>query len=229
MDEQNLSAWLCRLEPTAAAACRDLLANIQAMRDSGKVIFPAQENILRALCAVAPQDVRAVIIGQDPYHEPGQAMGLSFSVPEGVRLPPSLRNIFKELQSDTGCPLPQSGDLTAWTEQGVLLLNTVLTVEAHRANSHKGLGWEQVTGSVLHAVSRLAQPVVFLCWGRQAHETLLKYAVPNDRQTVLCSTHPSPLSAYKSTAAYPAFLGSKPFSRANQWLGKYGQRIEWKL
>jgi len=229
VDEQNLNAWLSLIEPSAAKTCRTLLAEIQAMRDSGKEIFPAQENILRALCAVAPQDVRVVITGQDPYHEPGQAMGLSFSVPEGVRLPPSLRNIFKELHSDTGCPLPQSGDLTAWTEQGVLLLNTVLTVEAHRANSHKGLGWEQVTGSVLHAVSCLEQPVVFLCWGRQAHETLLKNAAPNEYQTMLCSTHPSPLSAYKSTAAYPAFLGSKPFSRTNEWLGKYGQRIEWKL
>lgn len=232
MDEQNrqnLNAWLHLIAPDAAGTCCGLLAKVQAMRDSGKEIYPSQENILHALCAVAPQDVRAVITGQDPYHEPGQAMGLSFSVPEGVRLPPSLRNIFKELHSDTGCQVPQSGDLTAWTRQGVLLLNSVLTVEAHRANSHKELGWETVTGSVLHAVSCLEQPVVFICWGRQAHETLLKNAAPHAMQTVLCSTHPSPLSAYKATAAYPAFLGSKPFSRTNEWLERFGERIEWTL
>ncbi len=160
---------------------------------------------------MAPSDVRVVIIGQDPYHEPGQAMGLSFSVPAGVRIPPSLRNIFKELHSDLGCHIPAAGDLTAWTRQGVLLLNTVLTVEAHRANAHKRLGWERFTNGVLRVVSRSERPVVYLCWGRQAHEVLLRSAESLPQQ-------------------YPAFIGSRPFGRVNDWLTAHGEApVDWRL
>ncbi len=231
MTHPNLDAWFSLLGDPAFSLCEELLDKVQTMRDSGKSIYPVQEDILNALRSVAPSDVRVVIIGQDPYHEPGQAMGLSFSVPAGVRIPPSLRNIFKELHSDLGCHIPAAGDLTAWTRQGVLLLNTVLTVEAHRANAHKRLGWERFTNGVLRVVSRSERPVVYLCWGRQAHEVLLRSAesLP-EHHLVICSTHPSPLSANRATQQYPAFISSRPFGRVNDWLTAHGEApVDWRL
>ena len=180
-----------------------------------------------------PEDVRAVILGQDPYHGPGQAMGLAFSVPPGQKIPPSLRNIFKELSADLGCPTPQSGDLTPWAERGVLLLNTVLTVRGHAAGSHAKLGWQSLTGWVVQECFALPQPVVFLAWGRPS---LLMIEAARSRATstagteILASTHPSPLSANRVAGELPAFLGSRPFSRANRFLEEHGGApIDWTL
>ena len=142
-------------------------AEIAAQRET---VYPPREDWFAALGLTPPERVRAVILGQDPYHEPGQAMGLAFSVRPGVKLPPSLRNIYKELEADLGLPAPKTGDLTSWAEQGVLLLNTVLTVAAGRANSHKNLGWQNFTDAVIAAVSRLPQPVAFVLWGSPARQ-----------------------------------------------------------
>ena len=174
-----------------------------------------------------------VIIGQDPYHEPAQAMGLSFSVNEGIPLPASLKNIFKELSSDLGCPIPPNGNLTKWAEQGVLLLNSVLTVEAHKANSFKDFGWQEITGKIIDICITLEQPVFFLCWGKQAEsvvkESFLRVGKKN-KKGIFISTHPSPLSANKATKNIPSFMGSHPFSKANNYLNANGSTvIDWNL
>jgi uracil-DNA glycosylase len=164
--------------------------------------------------------VRVVILGQDPYHGPGQAMGLSFSVPNGVKLPPSLQNIYKELSSDLGTAPPTTGDLTHWASQGVLLLNSVLTVRAHQAASHQGKGWEQFTDAVLQAVNNKPEHVVFILWGGFARKK--KALLDASRHTIIESAHPSPLSAYAG------FFGSKPFSATNNALLTHGQPpIRW--
>lgn len=226
------NVWFEKTGEDVRAECERLLHLTEDMRARGEAIYPPAENVLAALNATPPQKVKAVIIGQDPYHDEGQAMGLAFSVPNGVKLPPSLRNIFKELANDLGCPAPVSGDLTPWTKQGVLLLNTVLTVEAHKANSHKKLGWQHVTHAIVTACAKLEQPVVFLCWGRPAL-TLAETAVAQADRTdnyILASTHPSPLSANNQKSAFPAFIGSRPFSRANRILIQNNVRpIDWQL
>ncbi len=215
----------------------ELLDAIQSLRDSGVVIYPKQQLIFNALATTAPLDVSVVIVGQDPYHEPGQAMGLSFSVPAGVKLPPSLRNIYKELAADMGCSVPTSGDLTSWANQGVLLLNTTLTVEEHKANSHVKLGWDAITNYVVQTCMSLPQPIVFLAWGRNAIDLIagardaVGQAGPSSiaNKYVLASTHPSPLSASRGTKDVPAFLGSRPFSQANVLLEEAGARpINWE-
>lgn len=230
MDNKEL--WFSLIGGDLKNECERLIELTDKMRADGKVIFPEKKNILRAIESVDPKNVKAVIIGQDPYHDEGQAMGLSFSVPDGIRLPPSLRNIFKELCADTGCLMPVSGDLTAWTKQGVLLLNTVLTVEAHKANSHKKLGWQKITGAVLDACAALEQPLVFLCWGRPALE-LAQSAVKKSGRTdkfIIASTHPSPLSANNKKSAFPAFIGSRPFGRANAVLTQNNvEPVDWSL
>lgn len=179
-----------------------------------KTIFPKWDDVLNALKYTAFDDVRVVILGQDPYHGPGQAHGLSFSVQPGTPLPPSLRNMYKELQEDLGCTR-NTGDLRSWAAQGVLLLNTVLTVEQGNAHSHKGWGWEEFTDAVIRAVSDKDEPVIFVLWGRPAQTK--KALIDTDKHVIIESVHPSPLSASRG------FFGSKPYSKINQQLQEWGQ------
>lgn len=259
--QESIDAWFALVSEQAKATAQRLLLEVDDLRRE-ETIYPPQGDILNALAYVAPEDVRAVILGQDPYHGPGQAMGLSFSVPNGEKLPPSLRNIYKEMASDLGCNMPVSGDLSAWAQQGVLLLNTTLTVREHAANSHSKLGWQVVTTAIVEACMRLPQPVVFLAWGRPAIKLIesAKARVSKDaleggagvagsgsddpassgtapaavdalsRKFILKSTHPSPLSASRAAGDLPAFLGSRPFSRANDLLRECGvEPIDWAL
>ncbi|MCR5773753.1 MAG: uracil-DNA glycosylase [Lachnospiraceae bacterium] len=185
-----------------------------------KVIYPPSELIFTALHLTPLDKVKVVILGQDPYHEPGQAMGMSFSVPEGVEIPPSLKNIYKEIHEDVGEKIPATGDLTGWAEQGVLLLNAVLTVCAHRANSHKGKGWENFTDAIIKAVDEQDRPIVFLLWGRNARDK--KDLITNPGHLVLEAAHPSPLSAYNG------FFGCRHFSKCNRFLADNGvEPIDW--
>jgi len=166
--------------------------------------------------------VKVVILGQDPYHEPGQAHGLSFSVKQGIDIPPSLVNIYKELHDDLGCYIPNNGYLKKWADQGVLLLNAVLTVRAHEANSHKGLGWEEFTDAAIRALNKVDRPMVFILWGRPAQ--MKQAMLDNPKHLILKSPHPSPLSAYRG------FFGSKPFSKANAYLEENGlSPIDWQI
>ena len=184
-------------------------------------VYPCAERELFALKVTPAEKVRAVILGQDPYHEPGQAMGLSFSVSKGTPLPPSLRNIYKELQDDLGITPAPHGDLTAWAENGVLLLNAVLTVERGKANSHADFGWQQFTDAVISATNALPQPIVFILWGAQAQKkaSLIQSKAP---RLLLKAPHPSPLSSYRG------FFGSKPFSQTNDFLIAHGEApIRW--
>lgn len=198
------------------------LAHAAARRAAGAEVYPPEPLIFRALELTPPEAVRVVLLGQDPYHGPGQAEGLSFSVPEGVRVPPSLRNIFRELSSDLGLPTPASGHLGLWARRGVLLLNAVMTVEQGKAGAHRGRGWESFTDRLISHVATLDQPVVYLLWGAyaQAKAPLLT----NPRQLVLRAPHPSPLSAHRG------FLGARPFSQANAFLETTGESpIDWSL
>jgi uracil-DNA glycosylase len=200
-----------------------VLAFVRTERLAGKIVYPPEDRMFAALRRGAPERVRVVIIGQDPYHGPGQAHGLAFSVPPSVRPPPSLANIVKELTTDLGCPPPRQGTLEHWVEQGVLLLNTVLTVEAGRAGSHRGKGWEQVTARIIDAIAnRQGDPTAFILWGSHAQEAARR--VDRLRHFVIESVHPSPLSAYRG------FFGSRPFSRVNDWLTANGRPpIDWAL
>ena len=187
---------------------------------SSRTIYPSMFDIFNSMKKTAFKDVKAVILGQDPYHEKGQAMGLSFSVPAGVEKPPSLVNIFKELHSETGMEIPASGDLTGWANQGVLLLNAVLTVREHAANSHKGKGWEDFTDSVIKKISDGRENVVFLLWGGNARSK--KPLIDGTKHLILECAHPSPLSAYNG------FFGCGHFIKANEYLTKHGKTpIEW--
>ena len=181
---------------------------------ASKTIYPPSDKLFTALHLTPLESVRVVILGQDPYHEPGQAMGMSFSVPEGVEIPPSLKNIYKEIHEDMGERIPESGDLTRWARQGVLLLNAVLTVRAHQANSHKGKGWEQFTDAIIRAVDGQDRPIVFLLWGRNARDK--KELIRNPEHLVLEAAHPSPLSAYNG------FFGCRHFSKCNKFLEAHG-------
>ncbi len=193
---------------------------VQASREQGPV-FPAAEDVFSAFALTPPSAVRVVILGQDPYHRPGQAHGLSFSVRRGNRLPPSLRNIFLELENDLGFQPPECGDLTGWARSGVLLLNTILTVSAGQPLSHQGKGWEWFTDRMIGAVSSLPQPVVFVLWGKPAQQ---KSALVDSRHLQIRSMHPSPLSAWRG------FFGSRPFSTANAWLVQQGSEpVCWDL
>lgn len=189
---------------------------------SGRTIYPDMYDIFNALRATPYGKLKAVILGQDPYHEPGQAHGMCFSVKPGTAAPPSLQNIFRELESDLGCTIPQDGYLMKWAEQGVLLLNTVLTVRAHQANSHKGKGWEIFTDCVIRLVDQKDGPVVFLLWGANARSK--KSLITNPGHLVLETVHPSPLSAYNG------FFGCGHFSKTNDFLVKNGvSPIDWQL
>lgn len=185
-------------------------------------VFPPSDDIFNAFHLTPLNQVKVVIIGQDPYHEPGQAHGLCFSVKPGVDIPPSLVNIYKELQDDCGCYIPNNGYLVKWAEQGVLLLNTVLTVRAHRANSHQGQGWEEFTNAAIRALNTQDRPIVFILWGKPAQTK--KSMLGNPNHLILEAPHPSPLSAYRG------FFGSKPFSKTNEFLQSKGvEPIDWQI
>nr|WP_025730671.1 uracil-DNA glycosylase [Atopobacter phocae] len=184
-----------------------------------QTIYPALSEQFKALAYTDYNAVKVCILGQDPYHGPGQANGLAFSVPSGVKLPPSLRNIYKELSDEFNAPVQQDGDLTHWAEQGVLLLNTVLTVRAHQAHSHQNKGWEEFTDGIIEALSQREDPVIFILWGNAARQ---KKKLIQSHHLILESAHPSPLSAYRG------FFGSKVFSTCNKWLVKMGKTpINW--
>ncbi|MBY0759209.1 uracil-DNA glycosylase [Sellimonas caecigallum] len=185
-------------------------------------IFPPSNDIFNAFHLTPLKDVKVVILGQDPYHGDGQAHGLCFSVRPGVDIPPSLVNIYKELHDDLGCTIPNHGCLTKWARQGVLLLNTVLTVRAHQANSHKGIGWEEFTDAAIRQVDKQDRPVVFILWGRPAQ--MKRAMLHNPKHLILEAPHPSPLSAYRG------FFGSRPFSQANRFLEAQGVApIDWQI
>ena len=185
-------------------------------------IYPPQEDIMKAFLLTPLDKVKVVIIGQDPYHEEGQAMGLSFSVHKGIPLPKSLINIYKELHDDLGIETPTTGDLTSWAKQGVLLLNTSLTVRQHQANSHSGKGWEIFTDRIISLVNEKQDPVVFILWGNNAIKK--KVLITNPIHLVLTSVHPSPLSASRG------FFGSSPFSKTNEFLKSVNKKpIDWQI
>ena len=198
---------------------QELQAFVQKRRAEVRV-FPEEKNVFNALELTPFESVKVVILGQDPYHGFGQAHGLSFSVQKGTPLPPSLKNIYKELQEDIGGEFPTEGDLSHWAKQGVLLLNTVLTVEEGNANSHKGMGWEKLTNRLIESLNELKHPVIFILWGKPAQDK--EKLITNPNHVILKSPHPSPLSAYRG------FFGSKPFSRVNDILIQHGQTpIRW--
>ena len=185
-------------------------------------VFPRSGDIFKAYDLCPFHKLKVVILGQDPYHNVGQAQGLSFSVQKGIALPPSLQNIFKELQDDLSYPIPKSGDLRHWAEQGVLLLNTVLTVRAHQAFSHRGIGWEEFTDATIRAIEEKEEPVVYILWGSPAQKK--RAMIHQKKRLILTAPHPSPLSAYRG------FFGSRPFSKCNAYLEQEGlSPIDWRL
>ncbi len=187
-----------------------------------KKIFPPANDIFNAFHMTPLHEVKCVILGQDPYHGDGQADGLCFSVQKGVEIPPSLQNIYQELHDDLGCTIPNHGDLTKWAKEGVLLLNTVLTVRAHQPNSHRGIGWEEFTDAAIMALNGEDRPIVFMLWGSPAQKKASMLHNPN--HLVLKAPHPSPLSAYRG------FFGCKHFSQANAFLEAHGvEPIDWQI
>lgn len=195
---------------------------------NGAVVYPPKEQWFNAFLYTPLDDVKVVIVGQDPYHGEGQAHGLSFSVPEGVKIPPSLRNIYKELNRDLGMNIPHSGNLEDWAKQGVLLLNASLTVRASEANSHSKQGWLNFTNACIQHINEYKQGVVFLAWGRFAHNVCS--VVDGSKHCVIKTSHPSPLGATKTGRDFTAFMGSGCFSIANEYLkGQGKQTIHWPL
>ena len=194
---------------------------IKKEKAAGKTIFPPGSLIFNAFNTTPFQQVKVVILGQDPYHNPGEAMGLSFSVPKGVRTPPSLKNIYKELESDLGIPIASHGDLTAWAKQGVFLLNAMLTVEKKKAGSHSKAGWQNFTDAVIRKLSEERENLVFMLWGNFAKRK--EVLIDADKHLILKAAHPSPLAG-------GAYFGSKHFSQANAYLEKHGKgAIDWSL
>jgi uracil-DNA glycosylase len=185
-------------------------------------VYPDEQDIFSAIQLTPYNAVKVVILGQDPYHGAGQAHGLSFSVKPGVKIPPSLRNIYKELAADVACTIPNHGHLTSWAKQGVLLLNTSLTVRANEAGSHRGMGWELFTDRIIEVLNECQRPIVFLLWGNHAQEKQM--LITNPQHYILPSAHPSPFAAYRG------FLGSRPFSRTNDFLLSIGSApIDWQI
>lgn len=226
MTEAVPESWRAALAPVLATPeARRLGDFLKAEEAAGKQIYPPRGTRLAALALTPLDAVKVVILGQDPYHGPGQAHGLSFSVVKGVRVPPSLANIYKELREDCGIVPAAHGDLTHWARQGVLLLNTSLTVEQGQAGSHRQIGWQAITGAVLAAVAAKPEPCVFLLWG--AHARQVAEQVPGlqgSHHLLLTAPHPSPFSAYTG------FLGSRHFSQANAFLEKHGRgAIDWRV
>tara|TARA_B100002003_G_scaffold10509_1_gene9015 strand:- start:198 stop:857 length:660 start_codon:yes stop_codon:yes gene_type:complete len=219
-----MTTWQDALGPQKEAEYfTRLLARVEAEREAGKVIYPPQQDVFNALKYTLLESVKVVILGQDPYHGPDQAHGLCFSVLSGVKTPPSLVNIYKELAADIdGFVIPKQGTLTSWAEQGVLLLNTVLTVEQGKAHSHAKWGWETFTDAVIDAVNRHQQGVVFLLWGSHAQKKGMH--IDTSKHHVLSAPHPSPLSAHRG------FLGCKHFSQTNQLLSSQNKSpINWQV
>ncbi|RVQ67852.1 uracil-DNA glycosylase [Croceicoccus ponticola] len=219
------ASWAPVLEPVfASEQARALHGWLDEQEEAGRTVYPPRADWLRALELTPLDKVKVVILGQDPYHGPGQAHGLAFSVPDGVKLPPSLRNVYKELEADCGVVPADGGDLTHWAEQGVLLLNNALTVEAGSAGSHQKRGWDAITDACVAAVARREKPSVFILWGSHAQAKARRVSElgPGTRHCVIATPHPSPLSAHRG------FFGSRPFSRANDFLIAHGREpIRW--
>ena len=189
---------------------------------STHVVFPPADEIFNAFHFTPLSQVKVVILGQDPYHNYGQAHGLCFSVKKGVEIPPSLANIYQELHDDLGCKIPEHGCLTKWARQGVLMLNTVLTVRAHQAHSHRDIGWEEFTDAAIRALNKEDRPIVFILWGAPAQRKAVM--LDNPAHLILKAPHPSPLSAFRG------FFGSRPFSKANAFLREHGEaEIDWQI
>lgn len=197
----------------------ELSLTLKQAKNQGKVIFPPGHLIFHAYDKVAPQDIKVVILGQDPYHNPGEAMGLSFSVPKDIKVPPSLKNIYKELATDVGCKIPNHGDLSSWATQGVFMLNAFLTVEKNNAASHRNIGWQYFTDATIQYLSDHFEHIVFMLWGNFAKNK--KTLINHSQHLILESAHPSPLAGN-------AFQGCKHFSQANAYLNKHGKKpIDW--
>lgn len=217
MFEKNIPIqWQKKLEKTMAEPYFESLVDFVEEAYEKTEVFPPIEKIWTAFEKTAFSDVKVVILGQDPYHDHGQAHGLSFSVEEGVKIPPSLRNMYKELADDLQVTEPTSGNLNSWAEQGVLLLNTVLTVEAHKAHSHKNKGWENFTDEVIRLLNSREKPMIFVLWGKPAQQK--KKLIAGKQHRILENVHPSPLSAYRG------FFGSKPYSTINSQLVQWGEK-----
>lgn len=214
--------WLEPLKPEFSKPYyRELYSKIR-QEYATREIFPPSDEIFSAFELTPLREVKVVIIGQDPYHNVGQAHGLCFSVKPEVDIPPSLVNIYKELESDLGCYIPNNGYLVKWAKQGVLMLNTVLTVRAHQANSHRGLGWEEFTNAVISVLNQQDRPIVYILWGAPAQTK--KKMLTNPKHLILEAPHPSPLSAYRG------FFGSRPFSKTNMFLQENGlEPIDWQI
>lgn len=222
MEMTELGAWQTRLQPELDKPYfAALMQRVDEAYRTGTV-YPPRQELFAAFRLTPPERVRVVILGQDPYHEPGQANGLAFSVADGVRLPPSLRNIFEELRTDCGVAPRASGDLTPWAEQGVFLLNSSLSVQAGAAGSHRSFGWQTFTDAVVAALAKLPQPVAFILWGAHAQKKAAIAQSSSYPRLVLQSPHPSPLSAYRG------FFGSRPFSAVNEFLVQHGEApVRW--
>lgn len=223
MDVRIEESWKAELaDEFSQPYFKQIVEGLKADRAAGKTIYPSGPNIFHAFDATPFDKVKVVILGQDPYHGPGQAHGLSFSVPDGVGIPPSLVNIFKELSEDLGIASPRSGNLEHWAQQGVLLLNASLTVLAHTPMSHSKLGWHHFTDSVIRHLSDDKQHVAFLLWGKFAQGKAA--LIDTKKHLVLKAAHPSPLSAHNG------FFGSRPFSKINHWLEQQGEKpVDWAL
>lgn len=214
--------WLAPLKPEFSKPYYARLYKKVMEEYHTRLIFPPADDIFNAFALTPLHNVKVVILGQDPYHGDGQAHGLCFSVKPDVEIPPSLVNIYQELHDDLGCYIPNNGYLTKWAEQGVLLLNTVLTVRAHQANSHRGIGWEEFTDAAIRILNEQDRPIVFILWGRPAQ--MKKSMLNNPKHLILEAPHPSPLSAYRG------FFGSRPFSQTNAFLGAHGLTgIDWQI
>lgn len=212
--------WEKVVQPAVGSLYLERINSFLDTAYGNEIVYPKRENIFAALTATPPSEVKVVILGQDPYPNPKQAQGMSFSVPAGMALPKSLINIYKELVDDLGIAAPQDGDLHRWANQGVLLLNTVLTVPAHQAGGHAGKIWEPLTDEIIHLVAQQKQPTVFILWGKQAQKK--QTLITGVQNLILQAPHPSPLSAYRG------FFGSKPFSQTNQFLVAAGcNPIDW--
>lgn len=215
------NSWYHLLQPVFETAEFKNLQTFLQQQYNTKHIYPKPEQVFAAINFVKPQDVKVVIVGQDPYHQPGQAHGLSFSVQEGVRVPPSLKNIFKEIHNEFGTPVRTSGNLEYLAKQGVLLINRVLTVEESKPNAHKGMGWEAVTDKIIDCINQQTTPVVFLLWGGNA-KTLLP-RIDQSKHAVFVANHPSPMSANRG-----GWFGNDCFLKTNKCLQKWGKKtIEW--
>jgi len=214
--------WLAPLKPEFSKPYYAELFKFVKNEYATRQIFPPADDIFNAFHLTPLHEVKVVILGQDPYHNDGQAHGLCFSVKPDVDIPPSLVNIYQELHDDLGCYIPNNGYLTKWAKQGVLMLNTVLTVRAHQANSHRGMGWEQFTDAAIRILNEQDRPIVFILWGSPAQKKA--QMLNNPKHLILKAPHPSPLSAYRG------FFGSRPFSQTNEFLVKNGlEPIDWQI